>query len=126
MVMGTLLISAGITGVAMLGRVHALAAEPDVGQQTKTIVGTGSGTSVQVLEDFLWQKVLPWIYAPALFVCVVGFVVACARLAGSSIFDNPRGRSMAIIGMIACVIAAVLMINAQPIIAIAANQVLGN
>lgn len=117
MVMRTLLISAGITSAIILGRNLTLSVEPNVGQQIKSIIGTGSRTNIQVLENFSWQKVLLWICVLALVFCIVVFVVFYTQL----MENNPQKHSVVIIGIIIFVIIAILIINVQTIIAIVVN-----
>lgn len=68
------------------------------------------------LQNVLWEYVFPVIMTCATFILVLAFIVSGLRLAGSAIFENPRGRMLAIIGIISGVVGVLIVVNAQALV----------
>ena len=116
--LGGLLLAVGMRKLA--------GAAQDAGNGARQIVGqTSSGDAGNMIISFLFGKVFPIIEGPVVFTLVLAAMISGCRLGASGIFDNPRGRMMAVIGLISAVVGAVIVFNCQTIISIAAGLTLG-
>lgn len=115
-------------GLVALNGFKSAEGAADAGQGARNIVGQSNtnGDIGSVIVDFLFNKIFPIIEGPVVFVLVLAVMISGCRLAASGIFDNPRGRMMAVIGLISAAVGAVIVFNAQTIIQLMAGMTLGS
>lgn len=102
-----------------------LVADINVDGGTRGIVGNSANTNPQnALSGLLFGKAMPIIQVVVVFVLVLAAMFSGCKLAASAILEVPGSRARAIIGLIACLIGAVIVFNAQAIIALMTTMVL--
>lgn len=102
-----------------------LMADINVDGGTRGVVGNSANTNPQnALSGLLFGKAMPIIQVVVVFVLVLAAMFSGCKLAASAILEVPGSRARAIIGLIACLIGAVIVFNAQAIIALMTTMVL--
>lgn len=98
-------------------------ASPDATARSVAKSGVAvSGSFGAVLHNFLWGQAFPPIQNVAVFICILGMIFGAIHLAISGITNNPRGRNMAIGGLVVGIVASIIIFNAQTIVAALASM----